>query len=78
MVGWIRLLVFRALFLAQPLYSPVNACSPAQGPGPSSEGHKVQDNPSWRVWGLGKITALKRTPHSWQLSFKGNNFKIKF
>ena len=47
MVGWIHLLVVRALALAQTLISSVDACCPAQGPGSSSEGHNAQDNPAW-------------------------------
>lgn len=47
MVGWIHLLVVRALSPARTLLSPVDACSPAQGPGSSSEGHNAQDNPAW-------------------------------
>ena len=45
----IHSLILGALFLTQPLYSPVDPCFLAHGPILSTEGYKAQDNPSWEV-----------------------------
>lgn len=61
MVGWIHLLVVRAFSSGSDTPFPVDACSPAQGPGSSSEGHNAPDHPALDRVRRGKRPTLKKT-----------------